>query len=257
MKKLSKKFHKLNNTQKIEFVIASLLTLTLFIGFPVYAWFSHSNDLETMTKIKEPDNLDIRAGNFDQIVNFDLSDIDIEEMAKNGTSKCYVFSVSAGDYKINYDLQLAHTTNIPFKYTLWEATQVSADGTDIVQYHPLDDETDVTYYRKENKIELEALNADDENADLFGRTLAQSSGDYYDTTYDENDKPEIYAVPMYLKTTTPITPQNKESSDQHDYFILELEWDEAQAETGFTKWNKAENNKETDIIYITAVRSTG
>lgn len=256
MKKIADNFHKLNKVQKIEFVFALLFSLLIVVGLPVYAWFNYTNNLETMTKVKEPDNLDIRAGNFDQIVNFELSNIDIEDMAKNRTSQCYVFSVSAGDYKINYNLQLAHTTNIPFKYTLWKATQVQSDGEGIVQYHPLDDDTDITYYRKDSKIELEALNADNGNVDNYGRTLAQASGTYYNETYSGDDKPEIYAVPMYLKTKNPITPENK-GSDEHDYFILELEWDGKESATNFTKWNKAENNKETDIIYISASRSIG
>lgn len=256
MKKIIDKLHALNTIQKIEFVIALLLSLITVIGFPVYAWFSHTNNIETMTKIKEPDNLDIRAGNFDQIVNFDLSDIDIEDMAKNSKSKYYIFSVSAGDYKIKYDIQLAHTTNIPFKYTLWKATQVqSSDGENIVQYHPLNDDTDITYYKKGNEIELEALNADNDSKSNFGRTLAETNGTYYDITYSTGDQPEIYAVPIYLQTKSPIDPQNK-GSDQHDYFILELQWDEELAATSFSKWNKAENNKETDIIYITVSRST-
>ncbi|MDD6489610.1 MAG: hypothetical protein PUG48_07345 [Clostridia bacterium] len=255
MKKIIDKFHKLNTIQKIEFVLALLFSVMLVIGFSVYAWFSHTNNIETMTKIKEPDNLDIRAGNFDQIVNFDLSDIDIEEMAKTSKSQYYVFSVSAGDYKIKYDIQLAHTTNIPFKYTLWKATQVESDGTDVVQYHPLDDDTTITYYKKGEEIVLEDLNADNDSDSYFGRTLAETSETYYNKTYNHNDEPEIYSVPVYSKTQSPIDPQNK-GSDQHDYFILELKWDNELAATSFSKWNKAENNKETDIIYITVSRST-
>ena len=51
-----------------------------------------------MTKIKAPANLDIKAGNQDQIINFDLSGVDIEEIQKTG-AKGYVFSIDSGDYK--------------------------------------------------------------------------------------------------------------------------------------------------------------
>ena len=60
---------------------------------------------------------------------------------------------------------------------------------------------------------------------------------------------------MYLKTAEPITPTEK---GDHDYFILQLDWDGAAVTEGnFAQWNKAENNKETDIIYISASRTTG
>ena len=256
MKKLLKGFGKLSTGQKVEFVLALLITLMLTIGIPVFAWFIYSNRLETMTKIKEPDNLDIRAGNFDQIINFELRNIDIEDIKENQTSQCYVFSVSAGDYKIPYILQLAYTRNIPFKYSLWKAEQVESGRVGIVQYHPLSDPDDITYYEKKTELELVPQNTDSESKAYFGRELALSEGTYYDKTYVEGDTPEIYAIPIYMQTAA-ITPDNNESN-QHDYFILELSWDEeAAAATGFTKWNKAENNKETDIIYISASRTTG
>ena len=261
MNKLIQKFNKLNNIQKVEFVLASLLTLALMVGIPVFAWFSSVNKMETMTKVKEPENLDIRAGHYHSIINFELSDINIEEMGKNGTAEYRVFSVSAGDYKIPYVLQLAHTTNIPFKYSIYHATEVATDGEDTVPYKPLykdpdDPTTDgITYYYKiGEKVTLTALKAESENEDYYGREIAKKGDSYYNRTYDKGDNAEIYAVPKYLQSGT-ITPSDK-GGDTHDYFVLKIEWDEEAAATNFTKWNKAENNKETDMIYIAASRGT-
>ena len=267
MNKILKKFNKMNTTQKIEFVLASILSLALMIGMPVYAWFANVNNMETMTKIKEPENLDIRAGHYHSIINFELSDISIEDMydTTNNVSKpeYRVFSVSAGDYKIPYKLQLAYTTNIPFKYSIYKATEVDSEGADTVPYKPiykdLDDPTTdgkTYYYKIGENVSLSPLNADSANKAYYGRKIAKNGDTYYNKTYeDENDAPEIYAVPVYLQSTT-ITPTDK-GEDAHDYFILKIEWDQESAATNFTKWNKAENNKETDIIYITASRSTG
>lgn len=148
MKKIVESFRALNTIQKIEAVIAAVITAALFVGFPVYAWFSYSNELETLTRVQEPDNLDIRAGDYQPIVNFDLSGIDIEDMSRNGTTECHVFSVSAGDYKIKYNLQLAHTTNIPFKYTLWKAERIDDlteyNVSDLVVYQPIKDKKEKT-----------------------------------------------------------------------------------------------------------------
>ena len=255
--KIAQKFKKLNKSQKIEFIAASLLSLTLIIGLPVYAWFHLSNDIETMTKIKEPDNLDIRAGNYDQIINFDLSGLDIEKI-KNGEEKgCFVFSVSAGDYKINYNLQLAHTTNIPFQYKIYKATETSTtSGSNIVEYHPLEKPDQLSYYLKGDEIPLTTLNPDTVNAAYYGRTLALDDDSCYDITYSDGDSPEIYAIPIYMQTTTPIVPQAK-GANEHDFYILELTWNADLSVNAFKNWNKAENNKETDIICITASRSTG
>ena len=218
--------------------------------------------METMTKVKEPENLDIRAGHYHSIINFELSDINIEEMGKNGTAEYRVFSVSAGDYKIPYILQLAHTTNIPFKYSIYHATEAATAGVDNVPYKPLykdpdDPTTDgITYYYKiGEKVTLSPLNADSANETYYGRKIAKNGDTYYNKTYeDENDAPEIYAVPVYLQSKT-ITPTDK-GEDAHDYFVLKIEWDSEAAATNFTKWNKAENNKETDMIYIAASRGT-
>lgn len=252
--------------QKIEFILASLCTIALLIGMPVWAWFAGENKMETMTKIKVPENLDIRAGHYHSIINFELSDISIEDMYDTTNNVSYpeyrVFSVSAGDYKIPYTLQLAHTTNIPFKYSIYKAAEVDSAGANTVAYKPIyKDSDDPTtdgrsyYYQIGEEVSLTALNGDETNEVYYGREIAEKGDSYYSKTYeDQNDTPEIYAVPVYLQSET-ITPTDK-GEEAHDYFILKIEWDQEAAATNFTKWNKAENNKETDIIYITASRST-
>lgn len=252
----------LKTSQKVEIIIAAVLTVALLVAVPVYAWFAEMGKMETMAKVKAPTNLDIRAGHYHPIINFELSNVNIEEMRENNTPEYRVFSVSAGDYKINYNLQLAHTTNIPFKYSIYKATEVDSASANTVAYKPLykdpgDDSTDgITYYYQiGDQIGLTLLNGDDAQKSYFGRTLAKGNDDFYNQTYSTGDDPEIYAVPLYWQSGK-ITPSNKEQGDSHDYYVLKIEWDEEQAETNFSKWNKAENNKETDIIYISASRST-
>ena len=260
MNKTDTKDKKLNRVQKIQIIIASVLTIAIIIAISVYAWFALASNMETMTKVKEPDNLDIRAGNFNPIINFDLNGMNIEDMAENDHAEYRVFSVSAGDYKIAYKLQLTHTTNIPFKYTLYSATwmkdvteQDSANS--YVEYHPINDDSVISYYQIGEEIPLHEINPDMSNENTYGRVIARNSGKIYNDTYDgAGDSPEIYAVPIYSQTGS-ITPTNKESNE-HDYYVLKIEWDKEAANKGFTKWNKAENNKETDIICITASRST-
>ena len=245
--------------QIIEAAVASILTVAIIAMASTFAWFKLTDNYETMTKVKEPTNLDIRAGNRHQIINFDLNGIDIEAMAEeNGKPEYRVFCVSAGDYKIAYRLQLAYTTNIPFKYTLYsaewieDATEQNSDNS-YVEYHPLDNKNAISYYELKEQITLTPLNFDD--GSLAGRKIGKYGDTWYDKTYDvEGDAPEIYAVPVYLQTD-PINPAEK-GENKHDFYVLKIEWDADSANRGFTNWNKAQNNKETDIICITATRVT-
>lgn len=121
-------------------------------------------------------------------------------------------------------------------------------------------------------------NADESSRAYYGRALARNDDQYYENTYSDGDEPEIYAIPIYSQTERAITPSDKTGPDSHDYFILELSWDDGIGETAtseattesattasaeettghdFSKWNKIENNKETDIVFITASRVTG
>lgn len=255
IKSAIKKFRTMSAVQRTEFIVALILTVGFLVAIQVYAWFSTNGSLETMTKIKEPGEIIIRAGKADPIVNFEMKDIDIEMISK-GTPQKFVFSVMPGDYNMNYDLQLAHTTNIPFEYKIYkaEATDISGmteeEKANLAIYYPKDNKTDITYYKTNgNELVLNALNYD--NNDSYGREIANTEDSCYSLTYDTGDIPEIYAVPVYLQTQYPIIhPEN--ATDPYDYFILELSWKEITNEnSAFSEWNDAKNNKETDIIYIT------
>ena len=264
-KALKKKFSKLSTGKKVQAIIASVFTLALLIILPVYAWFALGGKLEAFTKIKEPDNLDIRAGHYDNVQYFNLNDIDIEKIAgENGvqTPHMVVFSVSAGDYKIPYQLQLAHTTNIPFKYRIyrakeWDSAHKPANPDVTYISEPLKNqgatEEDYTFYYTKvgDAIDLAAINADNSSLGTYGRTLALGGGTYYDKTYDDGDEPEVYAVPIYEQSGE----IRYDPTSDHDYFILEISWDNTVATSGnFSEWNVHENKKETDMIYLTASR---
>ena len=277
------RFRKLNKRQKAELITASFLTAALLVALPTYAWFAGSKNLETITKIKEPGEIVIRAGKAlktneaDPIVNFEMKDIDIQAIAA-GTPKRFVFSVYPGDYNLGYNLQLAHTTNIPFTYTIYRATapdttnMTSQQIAALTPYSPIEAPELVTYYQTDGNVDgnadntslpMSALNEDDGTA--YGRKIAKQddNGDEYkcySQTYDGADEPDIYAVPVYMQTDQPVMRVGDPADgDGFDYFILELGWDTTAVTEGsdYADWNIASNNKETDMIYITAKRSTG
>lgn len=262
-KGLKQKFSELSKANRVQLILASFLSLVLVVGLPVYAWFAMGGKLEAFTKIKEPDNLDIRAGHYDDVQYFELKDIDIEAISKEGGCELRVFSVSGGDYKIPYQLQIAHTTNIPFKYEIYRATEYSynekpqnPDVTYIsepLKAKGLSEEECTFYYTMGEQETLHVKNPDDNSVNYYGRLLADNSDKYYSSTYDSVDDPEIYAVPIYEQTGR-LT--SDEESD-HDYYILKISWDrEAAQEGNFSEWNKPENLKETDMFYLTASRYT-
>lgn len=251
MNRIKEIFQNLNKMQKIQAILASVVSIVLLVEIPIYAWFAlSSNKAETMTKIQEPKNLDIRAGNAESIEYFDLNDINIEEITAD-SPKRYVFCVVTGSNKTLYDIQIAHTTNIPFTYTLYRAEVGTASDVGAVAYTTHDDNPETIYYKRDGeKLDLTPLNPDRENESNYGRTLGKMNDDYYKLVYGANDSPEIYAVPKYEKV------KELETKDpNHDFYILELGF-EGEDITGFSQWNNNKNNKETDIIYITASRTT-
>ena len=124
-KSLREKFDGLSVSKKIQFVIATTLSIFLLIAIPTFAWFSLDSKVETLTKIKAPTTLDIKSGHAYSIEYLDLSDIDATETDSSGEGyKDYIFAVKAGSSITSYDIQIAHTTNIPFTYELYRATEL-------------------------------------------------------------------------------------------------------------------------------------
>ena len=276
-KSIREKYKDLSRMQKIQFIMASLLTLFLLIGIPTYAWFALSSKVETLTKIKAPTTLDIKAGHAYSVQYVDLSDIDVTKNLEGGVGhKDYIFAVKAGNSSA-YDIQLAHTTNIPFTYTLYRAKELG-DSTTLnsepsgniatFEYRGEEAQTTITYYygyASNTASTLTPVNTADEailtltdlNPDSgdYGRTLAENitgTEKIYSkyTKYSNSDDPEIYAVPLYSQHTG-ITTWDAEG----DYFILRISWDTRNDNTAFAAWNAAANNKETDMIYISAKAS--
>lgn len=257
-----------------------MLTVSLLIALPVYAWFSISSNVETLTKIKAPTTLDIKSGHSYSVQYIDLTDIDASDVDANGIGhKDYVFAVKAGNSSA-YDIQLAHTTNIPFTYSIYRASEIGnsdddpsvpADNVTTFEYHDEQNSKTTKYYygyadadastetqtavENDAELVLTDLNPDTANEDYYGRMIAENkdgtNGIYSGfTKYSGSDDPEIYAVPLYSQHKNITTWDN-----EGDYFILRISWDTNRDDTPFASWNAAANNKETDMIYISAKAS--
>lgn len=201
----------------ISVIIAALLLLTI----PVLAWFSRQRSMETMTQINLPYALRIGAGNTQPIQQLELSNIDVSKKKYEDVVFC-VYSQGANE---KYYLQLAHTTNIGFHYTIYKAS-VQQDG-------------EISYlgnqYSQGEKLAGKYL-----NVDSAGKYATDK---YHETTYGDYAKVQQSAEPLYWRSdgqeTLPV--EANANALYVNYYILHISWDDT-----------VQNNKETDMIYLMA-----
>ena len=258
LKNLIEKYNKLSLSLKIQLVVALICT----IAIPVYAWYAFQDRIETLSKVKEPPSINLASGGEDPAVYITLENIDVTA----GTDKYVVFSVEPGKYTA-YDIQLSHTTNIPFEYKLYRVKQ-DAQGTISYTDHSINvsgEETEVLYSVMTGasgttlgEVVLRNINPDDSST---GRIL----GDENDLAesrknYAETDDYNQYVKPLYsVARRIPQLNENIDGSTQRDYFAIKLSWTPGNSNDNYTDatyWNYAFNNKETDIIYISAKQNT-
>lgn len=286
--KLKNRFRKLSTSSKVQLVAASVLTLAVLIAFPTVAWFANQKEMSVSTKINSPATLEIKSGgpknNEQDIINFELSNIDTEDKSyksyTDGNTKYYykdyVFCVK-GKAISSYDLQLAHTTNIPFKYDIYQAVQDSTlteTDTRTIVYESKDKNTRQFYRLAHVKTINGEVQKDNENNIIYEDYTTPLDGAYVnkDSTerilanetltnrsYDNNDSYQAYANPLYwLKRN--ITVYSEEKTDvgfTHSY-VLRVSWqmpDVTDSNFNRENINAVQNNKETDMIYITAAVS--
>lgn len=261
MKRSIEKFRKLSLPMKIQFVVALMCTLAL----PAYAWFAFQDRIEAFTKVKEPPSINLASGGDDPALYITLENIDVSV----GTDKYIMFSIEPGKYSA-YDIQLSHTTNIPFTYKLYRV-QEDANGTIEYTDHTrnANEETELKYSiittaagTTAGEVILTNINPDDAST---GRTLgdeddlaAKSRRNYI--VGDGADDVNQYVKPLYsVARRIPQLNQSDDGSAERDYFAIKITW--IQGATNLTEadadyWNYAYNNKETDLIYIAAKQNT-
>ena len=283
---LNEKIKAMDRSQKIQLIAAFIMTVLLFIMLPTYAWFSYKNEMAVSTKIDSPATLEIksggRPGEEQSIINFELSDIDTEDSTyshyvKDGITyfyKDFVFCVK-GKSISSYDLQLAHTTNIAFKYDIYSA--VADDNGDILYMPKNNDAANSQKYRLARIRTDENGNAelDEDGNAVYDDYSLPLDGAYANATtvgnrivvndslkgrsYDvgtNGDNIQQYANPAYwIKRGIIVHSIQKQDSGFTHPYVLRISWimssyidDKAREED----LDVVQNNKETDMIYITA-----
>lgn len=213
-----------------------------------YSWYVNQRRLTTATWIKTPIVLTIGSGKNHDIRYLDMGDIDVE----TGTSKDYVICVY-GMPVDNYSLQLAYTTNIAFHYEVYRAKETTDTQNGVAS----------TYVDGDGKTQTEYFQIADTTPVITGLTLQEIGDDaakyqsHHLSYGDENGENAIStamvqsnAEPLYYLAeeggTNVLKPQNINETNEAflDYFIIHITWDQ----------NQVQNDKETDIVYLTASR---
>lgn len=226
------------NKKRKKVSVRGLMTVAIFVNtafiltMVAYAWFTNQRSIHTITRVNSPTSLCIGAGAKEDSANIDMGGIDITDPAEK---KNFVFCVFSDDSAGNYKIQLTHTTNIDFTYKIFKAEEsltAPVIGESVVY-------TDVSgtehFYLKGNT----AISGGYLNLDADDNTIADDS--LHNKSYDDYEFVQKNAEPLYWQNTDPIEHQASELSFV-DYYILEVSWDST----------KVSNDKETDIVYITA-----
>lgn len=233
---------------KIIYIALLLCLLGVTAGL-TYAWFRQSYSLSTVAKIKANIQLDLTAGNGEDVSRFQIGTIDTRD--DEVKQKDYVIAVK-GEKPTNYVLQIGHTTNIPFTYTLYKATE--SDGGAVIY---VGSDNKAYKYSKGEKIAGKYLNKVD------GKILANSDGTYHEKTYNKDntksyDQVQENAEPLYWKSTEEL---GNKASGFVDYYILTVSWEKRGSEQNKSDGDRYKyiddiDDKETDIVYI-SVSATG
>ena len=197
----------------------------VLLAVPVLAWLYMQRSMETITEIKKPEILSIKAGDMRDIEQLELGTIDV---SGDQRSKDVVFCVYSAEAGKKYYLQLAHTTNIGFTYSIYKASAPN-EGSDITYLGK--------QYQQRDLLSGRYLNLADDRK--------HATKDYHATTYGAYDKVQQAAEPLYWKSDAqeklPEAQQDATGEFYVNYYILRISWD-----------GTVQNNKETDMIYLMA-----
>jgi len=281
MEKATAWFKGLPKKRRIQLTVSIVLTLLLMVEIPVFAWFSSQRKMAVLGNVNAPYTLFLSAGHQEDLIYLDMSSIDVGTPGtrEKGTHKDFIFSVQGSWDISSYYLQLAHTTNIPFEYTIYRVKDNGEGEGERDIYTPIGysglplelQETSVPYttHVKSGDVEKGTLfyytyrpNAVYQS-DGFGKVMDKDnyvnvqlngtlgikadSDTYYAQTYGTGVTGRVQknAVPLYMQSDLlQKNPGAVNGKDYCDYYILRVDWANAP---------QLSNDKETDMVYITVV----
>lgn len=236
-------------------IILLALLLAVYAAMPVYAWFARNRLGAGVAKIDDPTSIYINAANKEDIRFLYMSGVDLENGETSNDPqyagkkfKDFVFCVRGSDVQA-YKLQLAYTTNNQFEFELFHATKATGDvpqgAVAVVDYETHPDRIAQKYYAAPGVTAITGhfLNRLSPSDEILA--ISDTSNDYERMTYgtygDTAGHVNKYAYPLYWQTVNAIDTVSDENGEFCDYYVLRVIWS-----------NARRNDKETDIIYISA-----
>ena len=223
-----------------------MIALLLFGATSIYGWFVNDTHVDAIAKTSNPTAIFIGAGYQEDIMYLDLSDIDVkvansyEENNVTYFYKDFVFCIKGLNVD-TYKLQLAYTTNNQFVYEIYPAYESNnaneANVKGKVTYLTHTTPSTNKYYYVANSTNRLTLTEGYLNAN---GSVGRTDDRYYTQTYGTYSYVQTNAVPIYWQSGL-LEGSTLDHSEFCNYYFLRVSW------TG-----NRENNKETDIIYITA-----
>jgi len=262
---------------KAHLMIAVILLVVASLAVVSYAWFNNSRQLVELQAIHAPDLLFLTSANAEDVDYFDLSSVSVVDDQNHPitTPKLYPFGV-AGKYVSSFTLQLAHTTNNPFIYTIYNAdayatksealSAASGDESKVIEYdlhgawdvlaqndvilngdpRPFPVSNETIYLVQGSQLNGSYLN--DQTVD--GRKIATNK--YHDESYGAYNNRTVYEEALYWQCSgiPSVAPGSQYVGRPFmKTFILKVTWKLADVTSG-----KIANDKETDIVYVAAFR---
>lgn len=244
---------KMNSNRKKNIISVILVIAALAVVAAVtLAWFFHQRSLKTAASLISPYTLRIGAGSNESIEQLDMGNIDVSSAPGY---KDYVICVY-GNPSVPYVMQLAHTTNIGFEYSVYYAGTPSdtkptsgefAEYTDMknkVHYFSVVSGNTVRKTPDTGNMLMNKANYINNNYGVADETLKVKKAvgdDGVQGSYDSGDNVQKNASALYMKSDT-IYPTEQEDNygEFIHYYIVRVAWDA-----------DIKNDKETDIVYIT------
>lgn len=268
-------------------ITAAVLLAAIIFSVSVNAWFYYGKYIAGITEIADPTVIFIKSGGTEEIYYLNLGGIDVENEGKpKGNQKYmdFVFCVRGSNLE-KFRLQLAHTTNNQFEYEIYPALSKSeiieimgtipeeAGNPDVIyEMH-----TNISYVDNQgNNINLAPhekvefyIGQKNKNSDEINFNVDHIDGSYLNKNENADEILALDSDVYHAQTYTPQVPENSPIYTERDKYAIPLYWQASDLEPGnitgiFTNfyilrvlWSTSSlNDKETDIIYISAKNTT-
>lgn len=226
-----------------------VLALLLISAIPVSAWLAQRRRFAAFAIIDNPVAIYIGSGQKEDMRYININSIDVTKTGhpvySTGDMKYqdFVFCVY-GDALTEYRLQMAHTTNNPFRYELYHAqedTDASPAASD-VKYELHDAAGRPTGTYKYYKIsDATPVPGAYKNQVASGDEPILATNALHGQSYGTYSSVEAHAEPLYWQTTGTVS-SHVENGVFLNYYILRVYWPKSYMH----------NTRETDILCIAA-----